>query len=539
MALGVLNNLSAIYAENNLNNTSNSLQTVLQQLSSGSKINSGADDAAGLSLVNGLEANQTALMQSETNATEGVGLLDVADGALSQVTSLLDRAITLATEASNGTLNATQEGAADQEYQSILAEVNNIGSTTTYNQEQVFTGSTVAIYTGDSSTAGSSIDDLNIRTLSESSVGDTGGAMSYSNGQDNVFLNLSTASANAAVTDTLNASGSTTIDVTYLVKGATGSATTASTTIAAGSGTSYANTVDGMISAINNSGLGLTATFATQAAAGVTGGGAETGIQISGGLISAGIDPSTVSTSGTLNPSGIPSSQLLTPGQTITVSIGGTAVGSPITINSSINTLSEVAAAINAWVGAPVTASVLTNGDGTESLSLSDSSATAGALTVATTAGSGLPAPVFGSATTTIDPPAIATSSGAATGTAAVTSVDGALTFGVSGANAGTDVLSAGSSITLNNTLSSGTVSLTFVIGAGTDTATTIYTANHGDNSNTLANLVTTINTQATLGVSAAAGAAGITVTSATAATNDNITATGNTLSNANATLGL
>src|SRR5208337_5580985 len=116
MALGVLNNLSAIYAENNLNNTNNSLQTVLQQLSSGSRINSGADDAAGLSLVNGLEANSTALTQSETNATEGVGLLDVADGALSQVTNLLNRAVTLATEASNGTLNSSQEAAANQEY---------------------------------------------------------------------------------------------------------------------------------------------------------------------------------------------------------------------------------------------------------------------------------------------------------------------------------------------------------------------------------------------------------------------------------------
>src|ERR1700689_5291852 len=93
MALGVLNNLSAIYAENNLNNTNSSLQTVLQQLSSGSRINSGADDAAGLSLVNGLAANSAALTQSETNATEGVGLLGVADGALSQVTNLLDRAI--------------------------------------------------------------------------------------------------------------------------------------------------------------------------------------------------------------------------------------------------------------------------------------------------------------------------------------------------------------------------------------------------------------------------------------------------------------
>src|ERR1700677_1827395 len=181
MGLGVLNNLSAIYAENNLNNTNNSLQTVLQQLSSGSKINSGADDAAGLSLVNGLEANQTALTQSETNATEGVGLLDVADGALSQVTSLLDRAVTLATEASNGTLNSNQDAAANQEYSSILAEINNIGSTTTYNQEQVFTGQSTAIYTGDSSTSGSSIDELNISTLSDTSVGDTDGTMQYGN----------------------------------------------------------------------------------------------------------------------------------------------------------------------------------------------------------------------------------------------------------------------------------------------------------------------------------------------------------------------
>jgi flagellin len=138
MSLGVLNNLSAVYAENNLNNTTNSLNTVLQQLSSGSKINSGADDAAGLSLVNGLQANQMALNQSKTNATEGVGLLQVADGALSQVTSLLNRAVTLATEASNGTLNGSQDTAANQEYQSILSEVNNIGTTTSFNQETVF-----------------------------------------------------------------------------------------------------------------------------------------------------------------------------------------------------------------------------------------------------------------------------------------------------------------------------------------------------------------------------------------------------------------
>ncbi len=285
MALGVLNNLSAIYAENNLNNTNNSLQTVLQQLSSGSKINSGADDAAGLSLVNGLAANSAALTQSETNATEGVGLLQVADGALSQVTNLLNRAITLATEASNGTLNSTQEGAANQEYQSILAEVTNIGSTTTYNQQQVFNGTAVAIYTGDSSTTGASVDDLNIHTLSSSNVGDSNGSMSYSNGQSNVFIDLSNLGTDAALGDAF-ANGPTTLDVNYMANGAGGTVSQQSATISVGGTTGYPDTVQGMISAINNANLGLTASFSTASQAGAqaaaAGASTDTGILISG-----------------------------------------------------------------------------------------------------------------------------------------------------------------------------------------------------------------------------------------------------------------
>ena len=539
MALGVLNNLSAIYAENNLNNTSASLQTVLQQLSSGSKINSGADDAAGLSLVNGLEANRTALMQSETNATEGVGLLDVADGALSQVTSLLDRAITLATEASNGTLNSMQESAANQEYQSILSEINNIGSTTTYNQQAVFSGQTISIYTGDSSTEGSSVDNLNIRTLSEASVGDTGGTMSYSSGENNVFLNLSNGSANASGGDTLNASGATTIDVTYLVKGSTGAATTATTSISVGTGTTFANTVDGLISAINNSGLGLTATLASQEESGVTGGGYQTGIQIAGGLVAVGADPNSVSTSGTLNAGGITADALLTPGQTITVSVGGKTVGSPITIGPSINTLAEVAGTINGWSGAPVKASVITNGDGTQSLALTETAGATGALTVSATAGTGTAAPSFGTATVAKSAPVLATTSGATTGTASVTAVDGSTTFGINGTNVGTDLLATGGSIMLTNTLAAGTQSMTFVVGAGTDTGSTVYTANHGDHSNSLSNLAATIQGYSALGVTASVGASGITVASTTAATGDNVTASGNTLENANAVLSL
>jgi flagellin len=381
MALGVLNNLSAIYAENSLNNTNNSLQTVLQQLSSGSKINSGADDAAGLSLVNGLEANQTALTQSETNATEGVGLLDVADGALSQVTNLLDRAVTLATEASNGTLNSTQDAAANQEYQSILAEINNIGSTTTYNQEQVFAGNTIAIYTGDSSTTGSSIDNLYIRPLSSSNVGDSAGAISYSSGANNVFIDLSKNGFNASASDSLSGT-STTINVSYLTKGTGGSAVTATAPITVGAGTTYANTAQGLINAINNAGLGLNATFSTATQAGTAavstataangttaGTGSDTGIEISGTGLGTGTNGA-----GVVGALSVAASTDLLAGTLTFVGADGKSHAVTLGATNSTDTLADLAATINTDAYG-VTAS-LSNGGKTMTLTSADSAVT-------------------------------------------------------------------------------------------------------------------------------------------------------------------
>jgi flagellin len=365
MSLGVLNNLSAVYAENNLNSTNNSLSKTLQQLSSGSRINSGADDAAGLSLVDGLTANQTALTQSETNATEGAGLLQVADGALTQVTSLLNRAVTLATEASNGTLNSSQDTAANQEYQSILSEINNIGSTTTYNSNTVF-GSKTNIYTGDSSQAGSSVDALNIRSLSSTSVGDSGGVMSYSNGASNVFIDLSSAGKNAAVTDSLGAANATTtINVNYLTQGANGSVVNSTANIAVGAGTSYANNVQGLISAINGAGLGLSATFGTATQAGTAavsgagaadtagGGGTDTGIVIAGVGIGTGTN-----SAGEVGALTIGSSADTLSSGTFTVT-GASGVSHNLTLGlaNSTDTLANLASTINAG-GYGVTASV-------------------------------------------------------------------------------------------------------------------------------------------------------------------------------------
>jgi len=175
MSLGVLNNISAIYAQTNLNMTQKNLQSTLTQLSSGSRINSGADDAAGLALADGLHANVAALTQSAQNASSGVGLLQTADGALSQVTNLLNRAITLATEAANGTLNTSQVSSADQEYQNILTEIGNIGSTTNYNGMNVFSATPVTVFVSDGTTSGSSSFSETVGVLTKASVGTTSG----------------------------------------------------------------------------------------------------------------------------------------------------------------------------------------------------------------------------------------------------------------------------------------------------------------------------------------------------------------------------
>jgi flagellin len=171
MSLSILNNIAALYAQNNINSTQSNLQKTLQQLSSGSRINSGADDPSGLAVADGMAANVAALSQSATNATSGIGLLQTADGALSQVTSLLDQAVTLATEASNGTLTGNQVSSANQEYQNIITQIGNIGSTTNFNSNKVFTGANVSVVVTDGTSTGLNQYNENIASLTTASVG--------------------------------------------------------------------------------------------------------------------------------------------------------------------------------------------------------------------------------------------------------------------------------------------------------------------------------------------------------------------------------
>jgi flagellin len=203
MALSVLNNISSLTAENALSNTQMNLQKTLTQLSTGMKINSGSDDAAGLSIASGLNANIAALTQSQQNANNGIGLLQTADGALSQVTTLLNRAVTLATEASNGGLTTDQGTALNTEYGDILSEINQIGQATNFNGTNVFSSNAPVSFS--STQAGlattTALTSGSITTITDAA---TGGTFVYKATGSSTIATLNAAIAAAVTEGTLN-----------------------------------------------------------------------------------------------------------------------------------------------------------------------------------------------------------------------------------------------------------------------------------------------------------------------------------------------
>lgn len=150
-AFSIVNNLSAINAQNRLIATEGNLRTTLTRLSSGLRINSSGDDAAGLAIADGLRADVRALTQGARNASDGVSLLQTADSALNEVSLLLTRAVTLAEQAASGTSgadNSDSKVALDDEFQDILDEIGRISQSVDFNGLNLLGGATTGTSTG-------------------------------------------------------------------------------------------------------------------------------------------------------------------------------------------------------------------------------------------------------------------------------------------------------------------------------------------------------------------------------------------------------
>ena len=154
-SFSVLNNISSLNGQNKLNINNLSLYRTLQRLSSGKRINSGADDAAGLQIADSLRGNAYALNQAIRNASDGIGFCQIADGALSTITDMLHRMVTLAEEAVSEIIGTEGNRALDSEFQALHAEIVRIVTDTNYNGMNILDchkkeyGETLDVFVGD------------------------------------------------------------------------------------------------------------------------------------------------------------------------------------------------------------------------------------------------------------------------------------------------------------------------------------------------------------------------------------------------------
>ena len=142
MGLRINTNTDALDAYRNLSMTQSKLSDSLQKLSSGYRINKAADDAAGLSISQGLQAQIGGLTQAVKNAQDGINVVQTADGALTEVDSILQRMNSLAVQAANtGSQDTTARQAAQTELQQLNTDLDNIGSTTQFGNSKLLAGS--------------------------------------------------------------------------------------------------------------------------------------------------------------------------------------------------------------------------------------------------------------------------------------------------------------------------------------------------------------------------------------------------------------
>lgn len=132
----------------NLSRSQSAFSKSFAQLASGKRINSAADDAAGLAIATGLAASITQISQAGRNVSDAASALSIADGALGQVSEISTRLQELATASANGTLSDSQRTALQAEYSALTSEVQRIGETTTYNGKQLLDGSSMSVQTG-------------------------------------------------------------------------------------------------------------------------------------------------------------------------------------------------------------------------------------------------------------------------------------------------------------------------------------------------------------------------------------------------------
>ncbi|BDS31200.1 MULTISPECIES: flagellin [Aeromonas] len=140
MSLYINTNVSSLNAQRNMMNSTKSLDTSYTRLASGLRINSAKDDAAGLQISNRLTSQINGLDQGNRNANDGISVAQTAEGAMDEVTSMLQRMRSLAQQSANGSNNADDRVALQQEYSQLMTEIDRVASDTTFGGQKLLDG---------------------------------------------------------------------------------------------------------------------------------------------------------------------------------------------------------------------------------------------------------------------------------------------------------------------------------------------------------------------------------------------------------------
>ncbi len=144
MGLRINTNVPALVAQRNLKMTRGSLDRSLERLSSGSRINHAGDDAAGLAISESMKAQLRGMQQAERNSQDGISVVQIAEGALTEVSNILIRLRELGVQAASDTVGQVERKFIDVEFQQLLSEIERISQSTEYNGVPLLNGSTHA-----------------------------------------------------------------------------------------------------------------------------------------------------------------------------------------------------------------------------------------------------------------------------------------------------------------------------------------------------------------------------------------------------------
>jgi len=133
-------NISSMVTMGALGTIEKQLDKSLERLSTGLRINRSADDAAGLSVSEGMRSQISGLNKAKANASDGIALLNVAEGAANEVSSMLQRMRELAVQSTNDTLTTTERSYTNQEYQALMSEIDRVTNVTQYNTQTLLDG---------------------------------------------------------------------------------------------------------------------------------------------------------------------------------------------------------------------------------------------------------------------------------------------------------------------------------------------------------------------------------------------------------------